>query len=408
MSNGPLPLDDIRIVSLEQYAAGPFATLQLADMGAEVIKIEYPEGGDVGRHVPPGADDGSSLFFETFNRNKRSMTLDVTTPGGREVLEDLVAVSDVVFANVRGDLAEKLAIRYEDLAHINPRIVSCTLSGYGRTGPRAKDPGYDYLLQGLCGWMSVTGEPGTGPQKTGFSVIDYSTGLVAALSIMIGVHTARRTGVGGDADVSLFDTAIALIGYPATWAMGGYPVVGQTASSAHPSIVPFQNFRTSDGWVVVACAKEKFFRNLCGALDHPEWGEDPCFSDFGARRHNQQRLIAQIEEVMATRSTDEWLAIFQRAGVPAGPINDIPAALADPQTVARQSIVTTESEQFGTVWAPGSPVRFGDSRIHHHPAPYQGTANRAVLEDLLDYDHMRIEQLAANGAFGRPVTVEQT
>ncbi|MGH2849246.1 MAG: CaiB/BaiF CoA transferase family protein, partial [Solirubrobacteraceae bacterium] len=290
------PLEDIRIVALEQYGAGPFGSLQLADLGAEVIKIEDPRaGGDVGRYVPPYAEGEDSLFFETFNRNKRSLSLDVSTAAGRTVLEDLVAVSDAVYANVRGDVPERMRIRYEDLAPINPRIVCCLLSGFGMTGPARAEPAYDYILQGIAGWMDITGEPGGPPTKAALSLVDYSGGLVAALALLAAVHAARRDGVGCDCDVSLFETALSLLTYPATWALSaGFEPV-RTRHSAHPSVVPFQNFRTADGWIVVACPKEKFWRRLAEVLGRPDLATDERFATMADRREHAAELLEILD-----------------------------------------------------------------------------------------------------------------
>ena len=233
------PLEDVRIIAIEQYGAGPFGTVHLADMGAEVIKIEDPRvGGDVGRYVPPFQEDEDSLFFETFNRNKRSLSLDITNAAGRQVFEDLVRLSDAVYSNLRGDVPARLRIRYEDLKHRNPAIVCCSLTGFGMTGPRSTEPGYDYILQGLAGWMSLTGEPDSPPAKSGLSLVDYSGGLVATIALLVGLHAARRDGVGMDCDVSLFDTAINLLSYPATWHMTAGFEPQRTSHSAHPSLVP--------------------------------------------------------------------------------------------------------------------------------------------------------------------------
>ena len=207
-----LPLADLRIIAVEQYGAGPYGSVHLADLGAEVIKIEDPRtGGDVGRYVPPFAEEEDSLFFETFNRNKRSLSLDVANPAGRSVLEDLVRRSDAVYSNLRGDIPERLRIRYADLKDVNPRIVCCSLSGFGLDGPRRGQPGYDYLVQGLAGWMSLTGEPGGPPTKSGLSLVDFSSGLAAALALIAGIHAARRDGVGMDCDISLFDVALSML-----------------------------------------------------------------------------------------------------------------------------------------------------------------------------------------------------
>ena len=216
------PLEDVRIIALEQYGAGPFGTVHLADLGADVIKIEEPRGGgDIGRYVPPFQKGEDSLFFEAFNRNKTSIDLDLTADAGRQVFEDLVRVSDVVYSNLRGDVPEKIGITYDDLKHLNRAIVCCSLSGFGMTGPRRSEPAYDYVLQGMAGWMEITGEPDGPPTKSGLSLVDYSGGLVAAIAVLAGVHAARRDGVGCDCDVSLFDTALAMLTYPAIWALNG-------------------------------------------------------------------------------------------------------------------------------------------------------------------------------------------
>jgi len=213
-----LPLQDVRIISLEQYGAGPFGSSHLAQLGADIIKIEdVSAGGDVGRYVPPYFEEQDSLFFESFNRGKRSISLELRNTQGRKVFEDLVRNADVVYSNLRGDVPAKLGIRYEDLKHINPRIVCCSLSGFGMTGPRAAEPGYDYVLQGYAGWMSVTGDPDGPPEKTGLSLVDYSGGMVAGMALLAGLHAARRDGIGMDCDVSLYDTAISMLTYLATW-----------------------------------------------------------------------------------------------------------------------------------------------------------------------------------------------
>jgi crotonobetainyl-CoA:carnitine CoA-transferase CaiB-like acyl-CoA transferase len=211
------PLGDLRIVAVEQYAAGPFASLQLAALGAEVIKIEDPlSNGDIGRSVPPDAAGGDSLFFQTFNHGKRSVALDLRNEAGRTVFHRLVARSDAVLSNLRGDVPARLGLRYEDLAEFNPKIVSCSLSAYGMTGPRAHEPGYDYLVQALTGWMSLTGEPGGPPTKSGLSLVDFASGYAAAASVLAGVHAARRTGKGMDCDLSLYDVGMNLLTYLAT------------------------------------------------------------------------------------------------------------------------------------------------------------------------------------------------
>ena len=397
------PLADIRIVALEQYGAGPFGSVHLAELGAEVIKIEDPRGGgDVGRYVPPYAEGEDSLFFETFNRNKRSVALDITTDAGRGVFEDLIARSDALYANVRGDVPEKMRIRHADLAAVNPCIVCCLLTGYGMTGPAAAAPAYDYIIQGIAGWMDLTGEPGGPPTKTALSLVDYSGGLVAALSLLAAVHAARRDGAGCDCDVSLFDTAVGLINYPATWALTAGFVPQRTRHSAHPSLVPFQNFETADGWIVVACPKEKFWQRLTVALERPDLAADERFASFAARRHNAAALLEILDGCFAEHTSAQWLELLARAGVPSGPVNTVEEALAHPQTAARELVVETEHPRFGTVKQVASPVRVGDRRAVHRRAPALGEDTEAVLGGVLDYDDERIAELRRAGAFGPP------
>ena len=396
------PLEDVRIVALEQYGAGPFGSVHLADLGAEVIKIEDPNtAGDVGRYVPPYQEGEDSLFFETFNRNKRSLSLDVTSAAGRAVLEDLVRVSDAVWSNLRGDVPERLRITYRDLEAVNPRIVCCSLSAFGMSGPRKAEPGYDYILQGIAGWMSLTGEPDAPPAKSGLSLVDYIGGIVGALAMVAGVHAARRDGKGMDCDVSLYDAAIAMLTYPAVWHLNGGFEPRRLARSAHPSLVPFQNFPTSDGWIVVGCAKEKFFARLADALGMPELAGDPRFVDFGARDMNRDVLVGLLDEAFRARTSEEWLKILGDAGVPCGPVNTVEQAFAEPQTEARGLIVTTEHPRFGTVRQPGSPVRVGDEPISHRRAPLRGEDEDYVLRELLGYGDDRVAELRAAGAFGR-------
>jgi crotonobetainyl-CoA:carnitine CoA-transferase CaiB-like acyl-CoA transferase len=392
------PLEDLRIVALEQYGAGPFATVQLADLGAEVIKIEDVSG-DVGRFVPPYREQEHSLFFETFNRNKRSVVLDVTTDSGRAVLLDLVAVSDAVFSNLRGDVPEKLGIRYEDLADANPKIVCCSLSGFGMTGPRRAQPGYDYLVQGMAGWMSLTGDPAGPPEKTGISLVDYCGGYVASLAILAGVHAARRDGRGMDCDLSLYETALSLLTYPATWHLTAGFTPTRTRLSAHPSLVPCQNFQTSDGWVVVMCAKEKFWHRLCAVIERDDLAADPRFRNAAARNDNRNELLPELEDVFRTRTSKDWLRLLESGGIPCGPVNSVEQALSEPQALARNMLVETVHDHFGVVRQVGSPLKIGESSAPR-PAPGKGADRQFVLETLLAYPTERIEELAAAGAFG--------
>jgi crotonobetainyl-CoA:carnitine CoA-transferase CaiB-like acyl-CoA transferase len=395
------PLGDIRILAIEQYGAGPFATMGLADLGAEVIKVEDPAvGGDVGRYIPPYQAGEDSLFFETFNRNKRSITLDLGNSHGRGVFEDLVRRSDVVFSNLRGDVPTNLRIRYQDLKHLNARIVCCSLSGFGMTGPRAGEPAYDYLIQALSGWMSLTGEPDGPPTKSGLSLVDYSAGLVAANAILAGVHAAARDGVGIDCDVSLFDTAISMLSYIATWHLTAGFAPGRTSHSSHPSLVPFQAFDARDGWLVVACAKEKFFRRLVDALKQPRLARDPRFASFAARLEHSRELVAILAAVFRAETVDTWIERLRVAGVPSAPVNDVAAALSDTQTLARDLVVETSHPRFGTVRQVASPIRVGSEQPPLRRAPRRNEDGDDLLRGLLGYDDSELASLGKAGAFG--------
>src|SRR4051794_23198703 len=373
------PLEDVRILAIEQFGAGPWATLQLADLGAEVIKIEDPgAGGDVGRYVPPYREGEDSLYFETFNRGKRSVSLDLRTGAGRAVFEDLVRASDAVFSNLRGDQPEKLRITFEDLRALNPRIVCCSLSGFGNTGPRRAEPAYDYVLQALTGWMSLTGELEGPPAKSGLSLVDFSGGYVSALALLAGVWRARRDGVGCDCDTSLFETALSLLTYVGTWAASRGHVTERRAESAHPSIVPFQAFQTADGWITVACAKQKFWEALRVALELPE---DPRFADFEGRAEHREALLARLRPKLRALSTDDALERLQ--GVPCGRVNDVLGALEDPQVAAREDLVAYEHETLGTVKQLAAPYRMG---TEYRRAPRRGEDTERLLRELCEYD----------------------
>jgi crotonobetainyl-CoA:carnitine CoA-transferase CaiB-like acyl-CoA transferase len=395
------PLEDVRIVAVEQYGAGPFGSVHLADLGAEVIKIEDPRvGGDVGRYVPPYAEGEDSLFFEAFNRNKSSLSLDLATTAGRAVFEDLVKVSDAVYSNLRGDVPAKIRITYDDLKHLNQAIVCCSLTGFGMTGPRSKEPGYDYVLQALAGWMDLTGDPEGPPTKSGLSMVDYSGGFVAAISLLAGIHAARRDGIGMDCDVSLYDTAMGLLTYPATWHLNAGFTPVRTRHSAHPSLVPFQAFEAKDGWMVVGCAKEKFWQRLTVVIGRPELADDPAFATFADRDRNREVLLPLLEEIFAQKTVDEWVEPLRAASVPTARINDVAAALTEPHTIARDLLVETEHPRYGTVRQVASPVRVGAEPPTYRRAPLRNEDAGRILGEMLGYDAAAVADLSDRGAFG--------
>ncbi|WBO21293.1 CaiB/BaiF CoA transferase family protein [Sphingomonas abietis] len=377
------PLAGLRIVAVEQYGAGPFGTQQLADLGAEVIKIEnHKDGGDVGRHVGPhffGPED--SHFYEAFNRNKKSLGLDLKSEEGRGILEKLVASADVVFNNLRGDLPAKLGLDYATLGAVNPRIVCAHLSAYGRTGSRANWPGYDYLMQAEAGYLSLTGEPDSPPSRFGLSIIDFMTGTTAAMAILAGVVAARAQGVGRDYDVSLFDVALSNLNYVAEWYLNSGVTIGRTPRSGHPSLTPSQLYTTADGWIFIMCNKEKFWQVMAPLIGKPEWASDPRYATFQARFANRGAFNADLDAVLAKRTTAEWMALF--AGkVPAAPVLDVGEALDNPFVREQGRIIDFAHPEHGALPGVASAVRAGGAAHPAKAAPTLGQDTTDILTSL--------------------------
>ena len=393
----PLPLQGVRIIAVEQYGAGPFGTQHLADLGAEVIKIENPnDGGDVGRSVGPhffGPAD--SHFYQSFNRNKKSLTLDLKKPEGQEVLHRLVATADVVFNNLRGDLPPKLGLTYDALKGINPRIVCGHLSAYGRTGSRAAWPGYDYLMQAEAGYLSLTGEPDGPPARMGLSIIDLMTGTTAAMGLLAGVISARSTGTGRDVDVSLFDVSLHNLCYLATWYLNAGVMTRREPRSSHPSLTPSQLYKTQDGWLFVMCNKEKFWGLFAQALGKPEWATGEQYGNFKARLANRDQLTADIDAVLQTATTEEW--VKRLAGtVPVAPVYDVAQAL-ESDFVAEQERLLDFAHPQGPVRMVASPVRVGEHPTR--PAPTMGQHTDDLLQDL-GFDDAARQALRQSGVIG--------
>jgi succinate--hydroxymethylglutarate CoA-transferase len=391
-----LPLEGLRILAAEQYGAGPYGSCHLADMGAEVIKIEHrASGGDMARDVGPyflGGHD--SQFYQTFNRNKRSLTLDLKRKKGREVFEKLVATADGLFGNMRGDQPEKLRLRYVDLKAINPRIVCAHLSAYGCEGSRRSWPGYDFLVQAECGFLSVTGEPDGPPARFGLSMVDYMTGMTTAFALMCGLHAARASGIGRDVEVSLFDVAMHQLSYPATWYLNEGLETTRLPRSAHPYLVPSQLYRTRDGWIFFMCQTQRFWELLCEKIGRAELIEEPAFQDQAARHANRDLLTRVLDDALGARTTAEWLDVLG-GEVPCAPVNDVRQALESPFLAERDGVQSLDHPDHPDFKLLASPIRTG-AKVPNRPAPKLGQDTDALLEEI-GYDRATIEDLRADG-----------
>ncbi|HWA39957.1 MAG TPA: CoA transferase [Burkholderiales bacterium] len=392
-----LPLAGLRVLAVEQYGAGPAGTVYLADLGAEVVKIEnVREGGDVGRSVGPHFfGPGDSQFFQTFNRNKRSVGLDLQHPEGRAAFRALARRAEGVINNLRGDLPGKLGLTYDALRDVNERIVCAHLSAYGREGSRAAWPGYDYLMQAEAGHMSLTGEPEGAPARYGLSVVDLMTGLVASFALLAAITSARATGRGRDVDTSLFDLALFNLNYPATWYLNAGAVTRREPRSAHPSLVPSQLYRTRDGWLFVMCNKEKFWGLLAKALGRPEWADDPRFGSFAARLKHRDELTVLLDAEFSRETTATWLDKLS-GSLPVAPVYDVAQALQSDFVSEKESIADYRYPDGRTARMVTSPIRCSDVELPRCAAPALGADTDALLAEA-GYAAERIAALRAAG-----------
>ena len=384
MAQVPLPLDGVRILAFTQLGAGPFGMMMLSDLGAEVVKVEHPgtrgdEARTVGPFADPSAHDG--LYYQAFNRGTRSLTLDVASPDGRALLQRLVPRFDAVFNNLRGDLTVKLGLDYASLRNANPRIVCCSLSGFGRTGPRATEPAYDYLLQAYAGFMSITGEPDAPPTKSGISVVDFSGGMLGALALMIGLYRAKATGVGGDVDVALLDCALSMLNYMGSWSLNRGWAPARHRNGAHQALVPSQSFQTTDGWIVVMVMKEKFWERLVERLGMPALRDDARFRTFADRLANRSELSSALEAVFRRHTTADWLKRL-RGHVPVAPVYSVADAVGDAQALAREMVVEVEHPVFGALREIGCPIKVDDVAPRYRAGAALGADTQAILGEI--------------------------
>jgi crotonobetainyl-CoA:carnitine CoA-transferase CaiB-like acyl-CoA transferase len=392
----PGPLAGMRVLELAQIMAGPTCGMMLADMGADVVKVEKLPGGDDSRGYREPRVNGVSAPFMILNRNKRGIALNLKHPQGREILLRMVRDADVLTENYRRGTLEKLGLGYETLKEVNPGLIYCAVSGYGRDGPYADKGGFDLIAQGFSGLMSFTGEPGRPPVKTGNSIADINAGILAVVGITAAYAHKLKTGRGQVVDTSLMEAALQQTYWHAAIYFATGESVGPTGS-AHLLAAPYQAFRASDGWINIGGANQANWERIADVLGHPEWRDDPRFRDNSARMQNLQALTDAMGSVLATGTRDEWIAAFDAAGVPAGPVNTIGEALSHPQTLARSMVVDLEHPQAGPTKALGCPVHFSETptQITRH-APMLGEHSRELLKEY-GYSDAEIDGFAADG-----------
>lgn len=373
------PLSGMKVVELAHIMSGPVCGMMLADMGADVVKVEKVPDGDDSRRFSPILPSGESASFMIVNRNKRGIGLNLKSEGGREVLKRLLSDADVVTENYRAGTMEKFGLGYDTLKELNPGLIYCAISGFGRTGPFGEKGGFDLIAQGMSGMMSMTGEEGREPVKAGSPVADINSGILAALGIAAAYVQKLRTGRGQMVDTSLFEAGLQQMFWPAASYLADGTILPKMGS-ANSTSAPYQVFKTSDGWINIGAANQSNYERLLDVLDAPQLASDPRFATNALRLQHREALVAILNELLVRRSTDEWMAQFDRIGLPAGPVLDIAAALAHPQTIAREMVVETDHPLAGKVRGLGLPIHFSDAkRSGNRPAPLLGEHTREVL-----------------------------
>jgi crotonobetainyl-CoA:carnitine CoA-transferase CaiB-like acyl-CoA transferase len=404
----PGPLSHIRVLDLSRVLAGPWAGQNLADLGAEVIKIERPGVGDDSRAFGPpwvkdraGSDTRDSAYFTSANRGKKSVTVNIAVAEGQALVRELARGCDVLIENYKyGDLA-RYGLGYDELRELNPGLIYCSVTGFGQSGPYRERPGYDFMIQGMGGMMSVTGEPdgapGGGPQRAGVPIADIITGMYASIAICAALAHRAQSGSGQHLDLALLDSQIALLAYQNTnyFATGVPP---KRIGNLHPNIVPYQPFRASDGELILACGNDNLYRKFCQAAGCPELAGDPRFATNGKRVENRAELTRLLSEVFKKRSKREWLEVLEAAGVPNGPINDVAQVFEEPQVKARGVRIELDHAAAGRLPLVASPMRFSGTPIENRLAPpLLGEHTAEVLRELLGKTDVEIARLRAAG-----------
>jgi crotonobetainyl-CoA:carnitine CoA-transferase CaiB-like acyl-CoA transferase len=401
------PLSHLRVLDLSRVLAGPWAGQLLGDLGAEVIKIERPKSGDDTRSWGPpylqGADGNADLsaYFLTANRNKQSLAVDIAHPEGQELVRKLVSESDIVIENFKVGGLKRYGLDYDSLKRINPKLIYCSITGFGQDGPYANRPGYDFLIQAMGGLMSITGqpdgEPGAGPMKVGVALTDIMTGLYATIGVLAALSHRDRTGEGQYVEAALLDVQVACL---ANQAMN-YLTTGQAPGrmgNAHPNIVPYQDFPTADGNMVLTVGNDEQFARLCDVLGHAEWASDERFATNRARVANRKELIPRLRQATVMRSTQEWVQILERSGVPCGPVNTLDQVFEDPQVLARGMKQSVLHPDLGDVPTVGNPIRLKLTPVSYRTAPpLLGEQSKQVLEKIAGLSTVEIEGLMERG-----------
>jgi len=398
------PLAGVRILDLSRVLAGPWATQLLADLGADVIKVENPQGGDETRAWGPpylkdsdGAETTESAYFLSTNRGKRSLAIDITTSDGQNLIRELASQSDVLVENLKVGGMKRYGLAWDDLAPLNRRLIFCSVSGFGQSGPDAARAGYDAMIQGMGGLMSITGlpdgEPGGGPQKVGVAVADLLAGMYAVSAILAALYERERSGVGQHIDLALLDTQVAGLANQAL----GFLVSGRSPrrrGTAHPNIVPYQAFATADGYLMLAIGNDRQFAAFCGLAGLSELATDPRFATNAARVDHRDLLVPQVAELLKRRETRHWLNELATASIPCGPINDIAQAFAEPQVVHREMHLTLPHPSAGTAPGVRNPIRFSRTAIEYLRAPpLLGQHTSEVLAERLGLDEAEVQGL---------------
>ena len=399
MAKKALALAGVKVLDLTQIMAGPYCAMTLGDMGADVVKVEKPNGGDDARRMGPPFIKGESAAFLGINRNKRSIVVDMRTDGGREIVQNLARRSDILLQNFRPGSLERMGLGYEQVREINPAIVYCTISGFGSTGPYARRGGFDLVAQGMSGLMSVTGHPGAPPAKVGVPICDLNAGAFAAIGVLTAYINRLRTGAGQHVDTSLLEGGIAYT----FWESAMHFATGETPGpkgSAHRLTAPYQAFETADGHINVGAANQANWERLCAAIGRDDLATDPRFANPSDRMDNLEALAATLEETFARETSDHWLTALDAAGVPAGPIYALDEVYADPQVRARDMVVETEHPVAGRVRNIGIPIKLSETPgAFRRPAPTLGQHTDEILRELGVSDE-RVSELRAAGVVG--------